>query len=293
MKTAIIAAAGGYKPEDVKPWTESLKKTGFDGKVFIVVYDNNVELMEYFKENDFYVLHAHQRGLYNVATQRFEDYNHILSSDLCKDVDLVIHTDIRDVFFQENPDVWLRKNLENYQILATAEGVKFKHEDWNGDGMQKQYGKAIYDKLANVETLCSGIIAGRKEGLISLFDTILELSWYSEDPGGFVDQHFYNVAIRFIYDEVTKIIPADSPWCLNCGTMVAIPFNTPEWSTGPRTPYNSYERIRKGTYVENMLVDLPYIDSENLVCTPKGEVYPIVHQYDRYQPWKELLLASI
>jgi hypothetical protein len=75
--------------------------------------------------------------------------------------------------------------------------------------------------------------------------------------------------------------------------MVAIPFNTPEWSTGPRTPYNSYERIRKGTYVENMLVDLPYIDSENLVCTPKGEVYPIVHQYDRYQPWKELLLASI
>jgi len=291
MKTAILAAAGGYCPEDVKPWVESLKKSGFNGKVFVVVYDNNIELMEYFKENDFYVLQTNFRGLYNVATQRFEDYDHILKSELCNDVDLVIHTDIRDVIFQENPDKWLRENIEHYEIMATAEGVTYRHEDWNGDGMQKQYGKEVYDKLADTETLCSGIIAGTKKGLLSLFETILELSWYSAEPGGFVDQHFYNVAIRFIYNKVTKIVPADSPWVLNCGTMIALPMNVPDWSTEPRTPYNSYERIRKGSYVENMLVDLPYMDSTNLVCTANGEVYPIVHQYDRFQPWKEKLVG--
>jgi len=293
MKTAIIAAASGYSPEDVKPWTESLKKSSFNGKVFVIVYDENAELMDYFKEQDFYVLKTTSRNLYNVATQRFEDYAKLLKTETFNDVDLVIHTDIRDVIFQKNPDTWLRNNIEDYHILASAEGVTYKHEDWNGDGLQKQFGKEVYDKLANTETLCSGIIAGTKEGLISLFETLLEIAWYSAEPWGFIDQHFYNLAIRLSYDKVTKIVPADSSWCLNCGTMIAIPMNSPEWSSGPRTPYNSYERLRKGTYIENMLVSLPIINESNLVCTPTGEVYPIVHQYDRYIPWKEKILNNI
>lgn len=293
MKTAIIAAAGGYKPEDVKPWTESLIKSGFDGKVFVVVYDNNIELMDYFKSHNFYVLQTYNRGDFNVATQRFEDYMHLMKNDITNDIDLFLHTDIRDVVFQSNPDTWLRANIGDSQIVATAEGCLYKHEDWNGDGMQKQFGKEIYDKVADKETLCSGIIGGTREGLISLFTSMLEIAWSSDEPWGFIDQHFFNLAIRFIYENVTKIVPADSPWVLNCGTMIAIPMNSPEWSSGPRTPYNSYERLRKGTYVENMLVDLPYMDSENLVCTPKGEAYSIVHQYDRFQPWKEEILKGI
>jgi protein YibB len=292
MKTAILAAAGGYKPADVKPWTESLVKSGFGGKVFVVVYDNNVELMDYFKSHDFYVLQTHNRGEYNVATQRFEDYIHIMKNEITSDVDLFLHTDIRDVVFQTNPDTWLRKNIGDSLIVATAEGCLYKHEDWNGDGMQKQFGKEIYDKVANKETLCSGIIGGTREGLVSLFTSILEISSYATEPWGFIDQHFFNLAIRFIYEDVTKIVPADSPWVLNCGTMIAIPMNTPDWSSGPRTVYNSYERFRKGTFTENMLVDLPYMDPSNTICTPKGEAYSIIHQYDRFQPWKEKILKT-
>jgi hypothetical protein len=293
MKTAIIAAAGGYKPEDVKPWTESLIKSGFDGKVFVVVYDNNIELMDYFKSHNFYVLQTYNRGDFNVATQRFEDYMHLMKNDITNDIDLFLHTDIRDVVFQSNPDTWLRANIEDAQIVATAEGCLYKYEDWNGDGMQRQFGKEIYDKVADKETLCSGIIGGTREGLMSLFTSMLEIAWSSDEPWGFIDQHFFNLAIRFIYENVTKIVPADSPWVLNCGTMIAIPMNSPEWSSGPRTPYNSYERLRKGAFIENMLAELPYMDSENLVCTPKGEPYAIVHQYDRFQPWKEEILKAI
>jgi protein YibB len=292
MKTAILAAAGGYKPADVKPWTESLIKSGFDGKVFVVVYDNNIELMEYFKSHDFYVLHTNNRGVHNVATQRFEDYMHIMNNEITKDINLFLHTDIRDVVFQTNPDTWLRKNIGDSLIVATAEGCLYKNEDWNGDGMQKQFGKDIYDKVANKETLCSGIIGGTREGLVSLFTSMLEISWYATEPWGFIDQHFFNLAIRFIYEDVTKIVPADSPWVLNCGTMIAIPMNTPDWSSGPRTVYNSYERFRKGTFIENMLVDLPYMDPSNTVCTPKSEPYAIIHQYDRFQPWKEILIGK-
>lgn len=292
MKTAILAAAGGYTPTDVKPWTESLVQSGFDGKVFVVVYDNNIELMDYFKSHNFYVLQTNNRGDHNVATQRFEDYIHLLNNEITSDIDLFLHTDIRDVVFQSNPDAWLRGNIGDSLIVATAEGCLYKHEDWNGDGMQKQFGKEIYDKVANKETLCSGIIGGTREGLISLFTTVLEISWYAAEPWGFVDQHFFNLAIRFVFEDVTKIIPADSPWVLNCGTMIAIPMNTPDWSSGPRTAYNSYERFRTGAFIENMLSDLPYLDSENLVCTPKGEPYAIVHQYDRFGEWKELLLEK-
>ena len=39
-----------------------------------------------------------------------------------------------------------------------------------------------------------------------------------------------------------------------------------------------------------MLVDLPYMDPSNTICTPKSEPYAIIHQYDRFQPWKEMIL---
>lgn len=292
MKTAIITAAKGYTIHDVKPWTESLKTSGFIGKKFVVLYEPSDEIAEYFKENDFNVLIGTDDNMSHIATQRFRDYANLLSSEHGKDIDLVIHTDIRDVIFQNDPEKWLTKNIGNYHIIASGEGVTYRHEDWNGDGIQTHYGKEIFDEIIDEETLCSGIIAGRREAFIKLCQTVYELAFFSNDPSGFADQHFYNLAIRKSFSDITKIASADSSWTLNCGTMVAIPFTSPDWSTGPRTAHSSYERFRKGSYVENMLTGLPAINN-NKAITPTGEEYFIVHQYDRYLPWKEQLLENI
>jgi hypothetical protein len=293
QKLAIFTACKGYSIEDVAPWTQSLKASGFDGKVFVIMYDPPKELADYFKEQDFYVLVANEEGLTHIATQRFRDYAQILKSDYCVDIDYVLHTDIRDVLFQSNPAEWLSSYIDDvHKIYASAEGVKYKHEDWNGDGVQFHFGENIFRELADTETLCSGVFCGEKEAFIDLCEAMYQAAFFTKDPAGFIDQHFYNLLIRKSFAEITQIVPADTPFVANLGTLAAIPFNSPEWSTGPRTPYNSYERFRSGTYVENMLVEVPeMIDGK--VCTPDGKPYCIVHQYDRYAPWKEELHEKI
>lgn len=295
--TVILAAASGYTPDNVKPWVESLQNSGYDGKVCIIMYEtvDNSEtvLVEYFKENGFHIFLAKPIGDTHIATQRFLDYANLLETEYCKDVDLVIHTDIRDVIFQENPENWLRSNLQRYtHIIATGEGITYNHEDWNGDGLQTQFGENVFEEFKNVETLCSGIIAGRKKMIIELFKTMYELAFYSAAPDGFVDQHFYNLAIRKSYSDYTHISSPSESWNINFGTMVAIPFNDPNWSTTNATAYNGYRRERTGNYVDNMLSPVPQL-IDGKVCNELGVPYAIVHQYDRYQPWKEVLLDSL
>lgn len=290
MKTCLIAAAGGYTVEHLKPWVNSLKKVKFDGDVIVVVYDPVDETVpQYLKSQNIGVILGTVNGDLNIATQRFMDFAGILEGEHGKNYDIVITTDIRDVVFQSDPGKWVRDNIQEYNIIATGEGVKYKHEDWNGDMLQRHFGNTIFDIMKNYETLCSGIIAGKRDMLIKLFTTVAELAYFSKDPGAFVDQCFYNIAIRRIFDEKAKIFGGDSTWCANLGTLYAIPMNTPEWSTKKRSEYDSNERFRAHKkFTDVMLCGLPQMINEQ-VCNAAGEPYAIVHQYDRYQPWKEIL----
>jgi len=286
---AIFTACKGYTIQDVQPWVESLKKTGYEGKVFVILYSPTQEIAEYFKSQNFYVMVANEDGLTHIATQRFMDYVQALRSDYCSDVEYFLHTDVRDVVFQRNPEEWFAQNVNDKDLLfASAEGTTYRHEDWGGDGIQAHFGETLFKEFADYETLCSGVFGGRKDAIIDLCEAMYQTAFWTQDPAGFIDQHFYNVLIRKSFSSITKIVPADSPFTANLGTLIAIPMNDPNWSSGPRTPYNSYERFRKGSFVENMLVELPQmIDGQ--VCTPTGEPYFIVHQYDRHKPWKDIL----
>lgn len=291
MSVALLAAVKGYSTFDVEPWVISLNRSGFKGKKYVLVYDNNEELINYFHKHNIEVILQTDEGLSHIATQRFRDYAILLSSEKCNDIDYVIHTDIRDVVFQTNPGKWVLDNIGDQEIIASGEGIKYRHEDWNGEGVQYQFGKEYFDEFVDYETLCSGVIAGTKDGFISLCEAMTEIAFYTEDIGGFIDQHFYNIALRKIFNEVTNFVPPTKPWAANLGTLIAIPMNNPDWSTGPRTGSLSYERFREGSFIDNMLCGLPRMISGQ-VCTPAGEPYAIVHQYDRYMPWKNELIEN-
>jgi protein YibB len=296
MKTAILTAISGYTPQDIDPWLSSLKNTGYSGKIIVIVYDENVETADYLKSHDCHVLMGTPEQNMNIVTQRFKDYSEVLKSKLCEDVDLAIHTDCRDVIFQSDPDKHLREIIGDYQIVASGEGVTFRHEDWNGDGLQNQLGMSFYNELADTETVCAGVIAGRKEALIDLFREIYDLEPYSKNPATSFnsvgnDQFFYNVLLRKCYSDVTLFLGGDHSWAAQLGTLIAIPMQSPFWSTGLRSEYHSFERFRKGNYIDNMLVDMPVM-IDGKVCTPEKHPYTIVHQYDRYEPWAETILGK-
>jgi hypothetical protein len=289
MNVAILASVYGYEPSQVAPWVESLKKTGFAGKVFVTVYNpQDTVLVDYLKSNGIFTFTVNLNGQTNMATQRFIDWQEVLKTEYASDVDLVITTDIRDLIFQKDPGVWLKNNIQDYGIVATSEGVAFRHEDWNGDNMELHFGKNMFLKMADRETLCSGIIAGKKEMMMKLFSIIYELSFFSADPGAFVDQIFYNIAIYEIFAEKTRIVPATEDWCANLGTLKAIPASSPTWSTSSRSQYNSFERIRNNkTFTETMKCNVPEMKEDGLIYADNGKPFAIVHQYDRYQPWKD------
>ena len=141
MKTCILAAAQGYTPENVVPWVESLKKSGYQGDTIVIVYNStNTDLQEYLKGQGIGVIEAVHNDILNVATQRFFDFASIISGETGDRYDYLIAVDIRDVIFQKDPDEWVRKNIGDKEIIASGEGIKYKHEDWNGDMLQKHYG---------------------------------------------------------------------------------------------------------------------------------------------------------
>ena len=293
MNVGILASVYGYKIEQIKPWLNSLKKSNFKGKVFVVVFNpQDNELLDYLKENGVFAFVGTLNGETNMATQRFMEYKAILKSEYASDVDLVIATDIRDVIFQKDPGVWLKNNIQDYDIIATSEGITYRHEDWNGDSLENQFGKNMFLKLADKETICSGIIAGKTEMIIKVFESIYDLAFFAKDSNAFVDQLFYAVAIYKIFIEKTKIIPATEDWCANLGTIKAIPENSPLWSTKSRSEYNSYERTRSNkTYTEMLKCSIPQM-KDDIVYADNGKPFAIVHQYDRFQPWKEILLEK-
>jgi protein YibB len=250
------------------------------------------ELLEYLKANDVFCFVGQLNGETNMATQRFLEYTQMLNSEYAEDVDYVITTDIRDVIFQKDPGVWVQNNIQDFDLIATSEGVTFRHEDWNGDNLEKHFGRNMFLKLADKETICSGIIAGKKQMMIELFKSVYDLAFFSSDPGAFVDQIFYAIAIYEIFYEKTKIVPASQDWVANLGTLKAIPENTPTWSTASRSHYSSYERIRKNkTFTEVMKCKVPEM-VDGMVIADNGNPFTIVHQYDRYQPWKEFFLGE-
>jgi protein YibB len=294
MKVGIIASAYGYKPDQVKPWVESLKKTQFDGKVFVLVYNpEDQELLNYFKDNGIFTFVAQVSTDTNMATQRFIDYAKLLQTEYTKDLDAVITTDIRDLIFQKDPSVWLKNNIQDYDLIASGEGITFRHEDWNGENLQHHFNEQRFINLADKETLCSGVIAGKKDMMIKLFETIYDISFFSADPSAFVDQIFYNIAIYEIFREKTKIVSGDLDWAANLGTLKAIPANSPYWSTSPRSQQYSFERNRTNkTFEEVMLCKVPEMKDDGLIYAENGKPYAIVHQYDRHAPWKERILGK-
>ena len=105
MKTCLIAGAGGYTPENLVPWINSIKNTNYSGDIIVFVYDPvDDSVQEYLKDNGVKVITYGWQKETNIATQRFLDYANLLSSDHGKDYDYVISVDIRDVIFQKDPD---------------------------------------------------------------------------------------------------------------------------------------------------------------------------------------------
>lgn len=189
------------------------------------------------------------------------------------DNDVILITDVYDVYFQNDAYQWWYKNIGNYELVVTSEGLKFKDEDWNLKSIENNFQEYV-DKLINREIINGGILMGYKRTLYELSYFIYSIGRgrnYHNDYGK--DQPTLNICLNSeIFTKKTLITTPNDCFGINCASCEPS-FNGKK--------YKSY-------YLYNQ----PNL-KEDSICNYKGDMYCIVHQYNRIPELEDLIMKRL
>ena len=279
MKDIVVGFITGYSFDKIKPWVNSLDRSGFTGTKAMICYNIGYDVAEEltkrgytifaFKKND------EQRRLeykdnFSIMVERFLHLWYFLGP-LKGQYRHIITTDVKDVVFQSNPSDWLEKNLGDKEINVACESMYYKDEDWGNHNLFKSFGPLIH--AANKDNLIvnAGTISGKFDTMLDLFLNIYMVCQGTAqhiEGGGGPDQAALNVLLNMkTYKDVTNVAMSETGWACQLGT------------TGPQIA---------GKYGDRLVEKSPIL-VDNKVCTSSSVPFAIVHQYDRVPEWKEII----
>lgn len=180
------------------------------------------------------------------------------------DADLFLVTDVFDVAFQGDP--FAKLNLESHDLFVSGEGVRVDEEPWNSDNI----GKLFPGERVDSEVLCSGVIAGKREPMIRLYDKMFELCESAPDNHEIRDQAALIVMASRGEISGLKVFNLDDGWAMHCAVAGPTPFFE---------GWGFKDKIRYG---------LPRMEGGRVV-TGDGRPYDIVHQFNRVPRWHEAI----
>ena len=279
MKDIVIGCITNYTFDKIKPWVNSLDRSGFDGVKAMVCYNVDYETVEELVKRNYTILafgkNDEKKTLeykqdFNIVVERFYHMWYLLKK-FQGQYRYIISTDVKDVVFQSNPSEWLEKNMGDKKINVACESIRYKDEDWGNHNLFKSFGPLIHDHNKQ-NTICNaGTISGRFDTMLDLFLNIYMLcngtSHYIEGGGG-PDQAALNILLNMKqYKEITNFAMSEDGYAAQLGT------------TGPQIA---------GKYGDKLLEKSPIL-VDNTVCTSKGIPFAMVHQYDRVPEWKNII----
>lgn len=126
------------------------------------------------------------QGRYFIAKEILEGY--------FQDVDIVLLTDSRDVFFQGDPFL----NFED-DLVSGLEDEKINQSSYNSNWINHIYGKRGLNKIKHKHIICSGVSIGKKNSVLDYLEGMCnEITKFllkcAFNPG--LDQGFHNWIIR-------------------------------------------------------------------------------------------------
>ena len=124
------------------------------------------------------------------------------------DIELFLITDVFDVVFQSDP--FIKMDL-NYDIFVGSEGLKLIQEPWNADVINKVFPE-YFGKCLNQDIICSGVIGGKREPLIDLYDEMFTMCENSLNGHNIKDQA---ALIIMIYNNQINNLKIYSSFCFN------------------------------------------------------------------------------
>jgi len=274
MKDLVIGCSTNYTWDTLKYWVNSIKKSGFDGHVVLIlmncdsrtvtkICEAGVDVVA-FKSDENKNL-VYQNSQIPVHVERFVHIYEFL--DKFKDYRYVITTDVKDVIFQKNPSHWLEQNIGHNNCVFSSESIHYKNEPWGNQNLLETYGPYIYEKFKDKEIFNVGVLAGTLEAIKSLSINIFQAAINRPIP--ICDQSTFNFLIsQEPYLSKNLYTRSEDGWACQLGT------------TGDPSKLNSF--------LPNLLESIPKLEN-NKIVTSTGKEFTIVHQYDRVPSWRKIL----
>lgn len=261
MKYTIVGCITKYGIEQIRPFIESIEQSGFSGEKLMLVYEITQDTIDYLNNKGWVLIQSEPQQ--HIILQRFRDMYQVLHQ---YETDIIIWVDVKDIVFQKDPTEWLSLNMKK-DILSFSESLKFRDEDWAKLNAGTSF-PMEWEWLQNEEIYCAGTIVGKKEAIRDLFIDIYRWSLTTSNPEQLADQAAYNILIRLhqFKDKVQFVKQQE-------GFAAQLHLKLKKGNTLPYTEL------------------LPTIDGIQ-VKTNTGEVYTIVHQYDRNEELKQLIEAK-
>ena len=262
-KSLIIGAFTNYNYNQLKPWVESIDECGFTGDKAMVVGNASQETIDELVKRNFIIIPmsdikapihvARFLSIYDFLKNTWQNYSHVVT------------TDVKDVYFQTNPIVWLELNLKGKKLVAGSEGMRYKDEPWGNENLMQAYGPYVHEQFKYNEIYNVGTIGGVSEYVKDMVFNILFNAINRPIP--ICDQAVYNVLIQTQpFKGVTYFAKQLDGWACQAGTTV--------------------DPSKIESFRPHLLEPEPKFEN-GIVKTSLGRTFAIVHQYDRVPQWKE------
>lgn len=213
MKNLLIGAiSGNYSINDVKNWVETSNFTNTER--VLLLYNSNLKLEEYLKENNIFIIKPNfdfwgqEKENFTTDTGKMDL---VTSYDLIHNVrffhiwkylqdnvyDKILITDVRDVYFNDDPFL----NLDKSKITATSEVIIYKNETWNQQHLYENLGLIGIETLLEYPVYNVGVFGGPYNLIKDICADIYLMSVGKSKVG---DQTSFNYLIQTKYKNLTN-----------------------------------------------------------------------------------------
>jgi hypothetical protein len=275
----VVGVSDGYDWDIIKYWVNSIKRSGFTGRVTLIALNCGKGTLERLGQNGisifFYDVDAHGNAVYQspvpVIVERFFHVSHVLSElPEAERPRYVIATDVRDVVFQTDPSPSLhRLVVENStrptgrpDLVVASEGLKYKDEPWGDRNLFRTFGPHIHGTYRENTIYNAGTIAGTYAGVKDLATMVFQMSL--NRPLKNPDQAVFNFLLQQSPYRATTVFtdPDASAWACQGGTLM--------------------DPTKMAEFRPKLLCREPLFDAEGgCVKTSSGRTYCLFHQWDR------------
>lgn len=264
MKKTLIGLCDNIcnNKEKIKLWSESFKKHS-DAEIVLIAANLTKKDEDICKELKLNYEPVFITNSSQINHKRLEHLKNWLENS---DSELVLSTDVFDVVFQNDP--FEKLNTKEFDFFVGGEGVDVNQEPWNRHNISVLFNEEL-EKCTNNEIICSGVIAGKRQAMISVYNRMFELCENCPNNHDIKDQAALIVMIANNEIPNLKIFNLDDGWVVHCAVA------------GPTQFFESWG------FKNNLKYGIPQMKDDGRVYTKSGDLFDMVHQFNRIPAWHE------